>query len=56
LSGNVVQRIAGQLEGLHFDRLYNNFGAVVPSDAKGVLRRSADRHAAWARGDFDHLT
>ena len=34
LSGNVVQRIAGQLEGLHFDRLYNNFGAVVPSDAK----------------------
>ncbi len=56
LSGNVVQRIAGQLEGLHFDRLYNNFGAVVPSDAKVVLRRSADRHAAWARGDFDHLT
>jgi hypothetical protein len=56
LSGNVVQRIAEQLEGLHFDRLYNNFGAVVPSDARGVLRRSADRHAAWARGDFDHLT
>ena len=56
LSGNVVQRIAAQLEGLHFDRLYNNFGAVVPSDAKAVLRRSADRHAAWTRGDFDHLT
>ena len=56
LSGNVVQRIAGQLEGLHFDRLYNNFGAVVPSDAKAVLRRSADRHAAWTRGDLDHLT
>ena len=45
-----------QLEGLHFDRLYNNFGAVVPSDAKAVLRCSADRHAAWVRGDFDHLT
>jgi hypothetical protein len=56
LSGNVVQRIAAQLEGLPFDRLYNNFGAVVPTDAKGVLRRSADRHAAWTRGDFDHLT
>ena len=56
LSGNVVQRVAGQLEGLHFDRLYNNFGDVVRSDAKGVLRRSADRHAAWTRGDFDHLT
>ena len=56
LSGNVVQRIATQLEGLHFDRLYNNFGAVVPSDAKTVLRYSADRHAAWTRGDYDHLT
>ena len=56
LSGAVVLRIAGQLQELHFDRLYNNFGAVVPSDAKGVLRRSAERHAAWTRGDFDHLT
>ncbi|MGW5242149.1 hydrolase [Monashia sp. NPDC004114] len=56
LSGNVVQRIATQLEGLHFDRLYNNFGAVVPVDAKRVLRDSADRHAAWTRGDYDHLT
>lgn len=56
LSGNVVQRIADQLEGLHYDRLYNNFGAVVPSGAKAVVRASADRHAAWTRGDFDHLT
>ncbi|HEX6056701.1 MAG TPA: hydrolase [Intrasporangium sp.] len=56
LSGNVVQRIAAQVEGLHFDRLYNNFGAVVPSDAKAVIRYSADRHAAWVRGDYDHLT
>lgn len=56
LSGNVVQRVAAQVEGLHFDRLYNNFGDVVPSDAKRVVRFSADRHAAWTRGDFDHLT
>lgn len=56
LSGNVVQRVATQVEGMHFDRLYNNFGAVVPSDAKAVVRASADRHAAWVRGDFDHLT
>jgi hypothetical protein len=56
LSGAVVQRVAAQLEGLHFDRLYNNFGAVVPERAKEVLRASADRHAAWTRGDFDHLT
>lgn len=56
LSGAVVQRLAAQLEQLHFDRLYNNFGAVVPADAKAVLRYSADRHAAWVRGDYDHLT
>ncbi|WP_020143297.1 hydrolase [Terracoccus sp. 273MFTsu3.1] len=56
LSGNIVQRVAGRLETLHFDRLYNNFGTVVPSGAKAMLRRSADRHAAWTRGDFDHLT
>ena len=56
LSGNVVQRVAAQVEGLHFDRLYNNFGDVVPVDAKQVVRYSADRHAAWTRGDFDHLT
>jgi hypothetical protein len=29
---------------------------VIPVDAKSVVRRSADRHAAWARGDYDHLT
>jgi hypothetical protein len=56
LSGNVVQRVTTQLEGLRFDRLYNNFGAVVPADAKRVTRFSADRHAAWTRGDYDHLT
>lgn len=56
LSGSVVQRIAAQVGELHFDRLYNNFGAVVPREAQAVLRYSADRHTAWARGDFDHLT
>lgn len=56
LSGAVVQRIAAQVETMTFDRLYNNFGAVVPTDAKAVVRASADRHAAWVRGDYDHLT
>lgn len=56
LSGDVVQRIATQVESLHFDRLYNNFGACVPRAAQAIVRRSADRHAAWTRGDFDHLT
>ncbi|WP_347352523.1 hydrolase [Intrasporangium sp.] len=56
LSADVVRRIAVQVEGLHFDRLYNNFGAVVPSGAKQVVRYSADRHAAWVRGEHDDLT
>ena len=47
---------AGRLEGLHFDRLYNNFGAVVPADAKAVVRASADRHAAWTDGLHDDET
>lgn len=56
LSANVVQRIATQVESLHFDRLYNNFGDVAPRDAKAVVRYSADRHAAWVNGDHDDLT
>ena len=56
LSGAVVQRIAAQLDGLSFDRLYNNFGAVVPADAKAVIRLSADRHAAWTDGRHDDET
>ncbi|WP_109474110.1 hydrolase [Ornithinimicrobium cavernae] len=56
LSGNVVQRLAAHVEQLHFDRLYNNFGAAVREDAKAVVRYSANRHTAWVRGDYDHLT
>jgi hypothetical protein len=29
---------------------------VVDADGRTVVLRSAERHAAWARGDFDHLT
>ena len=56
LSAAVVERITRGVEGLRFDRLYDNFGSVIPVDAKAVVRRSADRHAAWVRGDYDHLT
>lgn len=56
LSGGVVARIADQLSGFAFDRIYGNFGNTIPADARLVLRRSADRHIAWVRGDFDHLT
>jgi len=56
LSGSVALRIAAQLDELTFDRIYGNFNNVIRSDAKAVLRNSAARHAAWARGDFDHLS
>ena len=56
LSGAVVDRVARSLDPFTYDRLYNNFGASIPTDAKAVVRRSADRHAAWTRGDYDHLT
>ncbi|ASN22475.1 hydrolase [Arthrobacter sp. YN] len=56
LSGAVVSRIAAQLDTLEFDRIYGNFNNVIASGAKVVLHDSAERHAAWVRGDFDHLT
>lgn len=56
LSGAVALRLAAQLEELPFDRIYGNFNNGIDSAAKAVLRSSAERHAAWARGDFDHLT
>ncbi|MBT0992885.1 hydrolase [Cellulomonas sp. DKR-3] len=56
LSGAVVTRIAEHVARRPFDRLYNNFDGVIPTDAREVVLRSAQRHAAWTRGDYDHLT
>ncbi|MFD6054761.1 MBL fold metallo-hydrolase [Agromyces sp. NPDC060279] len=56
LSAGVVLRIADHVERYEFDRIYGNFGGAIRSEGKARLRASADRHAAWARGDFDHLT
>ena len=56
LSAAVVQRLADATDGLTFDRLYNNFGGIIDADARAVVRFSADRHAAWVRGDHDDLT
>ncbi|MCU1573765.1 MAG: hydrolase [Micrococcaceae bacterium] len=56
LSASVAMRIAQQLGELGFDRIYGNFNNVIASGAKAVLQDSAQRHAAWVRGDFDHLT
>ncbi|MGC5165552.1 hydrolase [Luteimicrobium sp. DT211] len=56
LSAAVVERIASRLEPLGFDRIYHNFHGRIAADGHGVLRRSADRYAAWVRGDHDDLT
>lgn len=56
LSGSVVERIVTQLEPLRYDRIYGNFNNSIQTNAKALLRGSADRHIAWTRGDFDHLT
>jgi len=56
LSGSVVERIAAHVTRFAFDRLYNNFEGIIPTDADAIVLRSAARHAAWVRGDFDDLT
>lgn len=56
LSAAVVLRVAERVARRPFERLYNNFEGVIPADARDVVLRSAQRHAAWVRGDFDHLT
>lgn len=56
LSGAVVQRMAGTLAGLRFDRIYGLFTNAIAVDAAAAVRFSADRHIAWVRGDYDDLT
>jgi hypothetical protein len=56
LSAAVVQRMTRALDGLAFERLYDNFGGAIDSDAAGAVRRSAERYAGWVGGAFDDLT
>ncbi|WP_431873560.1 MBL fold metallo-hydrolase [Amycolatopsis sacchari] len=56
LSPGVVERVTRHVEQFAFDRVYGNFENRIDADARAVVRRSADRHIAWTRGDFDHLT
>jgi hypothetical protein len=48
--------VARHIDRLEFDRLYGNFTNVIDTGAREVVRRSAARHAAWARGEHDDLT
>jgi hypothetical protein len=56
LSGAVVERVAAHVGRFDFDRLYGNFDNVIATGAAEIVRRSADRHVRWVRGDFDDLT
>jgi hypothetical protein len=51
----LVRRIVDRLEPYEFDRLYGLLGGTVLGDAKGAVRRSAERYIAWASGANDHL-
>lgn len=56
LSAAVVARVAAAVSTLAFDRLYDNFGGIVPTDAAAAVRRSAERYISWVRGDHDDDT
>lgn len=56
LSAAVAHRMADTLADLRFDRIYGLVDNAIDSDGAAAVRFSADRHAAWARGDHDDLT
>jgi len=56
LSGAVVRRIAAHLDRFAYDSVYGNFDNAILGDARAILTWSAERHAGWADGAFDHLT
>jgi hypothetical protein len=45
-----VERIVASLEPFDFDRIYGAFGRNVIGDAKGAVRRSADRYLRFIAG------
>lgn len=53
LSPAAVERIVRNLDPYDYDRLYTLVGGFVEVDAKAAVRRSADRHIAWATGVND---
>ncbi len=56
LSAGVVQRIADDLGRLRFEGVVGNFNNRIETEGHESIQRSAERHIAWVRGDFDHLT
>jgi len=55
-SPSAVARIVAAVDEFDYDRLYGNFAHAIDGDGRLVVHRSAERHAAWVRGDHDDLT
>jgi hypothetical protein len=55
LSAGLVRRLVQRLEPYPFEHLYALVNSGVVTDAKEVVRRSADRYIAWVSGANDHL-
>ncbi|MBK4348592.1 MBL fold metallo-hydrolase [Lacisediminihabitans changchengi] len=56
LSAAVVERVAATVSEREFDRAYGNFGNAIRDGARAAVIRSAERYAAWVRGDHDDET
>src|SRR5271156_5128452 len=56
LSAAVVERMAGTLAALACDGISGVFPKAIAPAGPAAVQRSATRHAAWVRGDYDHLT
>jgi hypothetical protein len=56
MSPGVVQRIVDQLAPLPYRRIYGNIPGQLIEDGPAAVERSAARHIAWCRGEFDDLT
>lgn len=56
LSPAVVRRLAAALGEEPYERIYGNFDNAITAGASDAVRRSAERHVAWAEGRFDELT
>lgn len=52
----VVERLVASLDAFDYDRVYGNVANAITHDARAAVHRSAERHCAWVRGDFDDRT
>lgn len=56
LSGKVVDRMMGEIDGLAYEQIWSNFTIGLTAGADRLVAASARRHIGWVRGEFDELT